>query len=136
MIEELGPALPPKIAVAVARGVLASLDEGPFDMPPAATLEPEAIELEWMHGGVNAKFDGNVRLRAVGELLYTMLAGGPLHVAKDRPGQKPRPLAKLRAFLGGGPMPAALEPYVTDLLEEKFRSADLAIDALDLLEID
>jgi hypothetical protein len=139
LIDELGPALPPDMALAIARGVLARVEDGPFDTPPEPQLAPEAVELEWLRGGtggVMASFAGNVRMRAVGELLYVMLAGGPLHVAKDRPGAKPRPLAKLRTFLGGGPLPAAVEPFVTGLLEERFSSVDVAIDALDALEMD
>ncbi|HVY60390.1 MAG TPA: hypothetical protein VHF22_02005 [Planctomycetota bacterium] len=127
------------MALAVARGILAAVDDGPFDTPPEPRLAPEAVELAWFEsggGGVRASFTGNVRMRAVGELLYVMLAGGPLHVAKDAPGAKPRPLAKLRTFLGGGPLPPAVEPFVTELLEERFTSVDRAMDALDALEID
>jgi hypothetical protein len=135
LIEEMGPALEPRLALEVARGVLASLDDGPFDTPPAERLAPEEVAIESTPNGVRVSFLGNVRIRAVGELLYIMLAGGPLRGPKDPPDRKPRPLAKLRAFLGGGPMPAALEPLVTDLLEERFETAERAMDALDAVRI-
>ena len=72
----------------------------------------------------------------MGELLYVMLAGGPLRLPKDAPDRKPRPLAKLRAFLGGGPLPAGLEPFVQALLDERFPTADSALDSLDALAVD
>lgn len=133
----MGPALPPEVAVAVARGIIATLHDGPYDTPPARRIDPDMVEIATnAAGSLRVGFGGDASLGAVGELLYVMLAGGPLHVRKDAPGARPRPLAKLRAFLGGGAMPERLEPFVTELIEERFASVDGALDALDALEID
>jgi hypothetical protein len=137
LIDEEGPALEPRLVVSVARAILASLDEGPFDTPPPAVISPEMVEIATTpRGEVRVRFSGAARLRAVGELMYVMLAGGPLHVKKDAPDARPRPLAKLRAFLGGGPIPPGLEVFVTELLEERFADPDSAMDSLDALRID
>ena len=72
----------------------------------------------------------------LGELLYVMLAGGPMRVGKDAPDRKPRPLAQLRAFLGGAPLPGGLEPFVQDLVDERFETAESALDSLDALAVD
>ena len=123
--------------MSVVRAILASLDEGPFDTPPASVIDPEAVEIHpTPRGEVRVRFSGAARLRAVGELMYVMLAGGPLRVKKDAPDAPPRPLAKLRTFLGGGPIPPRLEAFVTELLEERFPDPDAAMDSLDALRID
>lgn len=109
------------------------MDEGPFDdvaAPPSA----EAIEIEIQGGAVYVRHAGRFDLEGVGALLYEMLAGGPLHVAKDRPGAPPRPLAKLRAFLAGGPpLSRELVDLVEKLMASGFPDADAAIEAIDSL---
>ncbi len=97
-----------------------------------------AVELGPREGAaLHVTYDGAASLRAVGALLYEMLAGGPAwRERKDDPRTAPRPLGKLRAFLGGGPIPPDLETFVHDLVMERFASAERALDALDALRID
>ena len=109
------------------------MDEGPFD-DAAQAPAPDAIEVEMQGGAVYVRHAGRFDLAGVGALLYEMLAGGPLHVRKDKQGAPPRPLAKLRAFLAGGPpLSPALVGLVDSLLASRFPDADAAIDAIDKL---
>jgi hypothetical protein len=134
LIEGLGPALPPPLALEVARGLLARAVAGPFDLPPRPPA-PEEIFIEERGAALLVTCPGPLDLACVGALLYEMLAGGPLRRPKDPPGARPRPLADLREFLSGGPR---LLPEVVAFVERllgihaagPFPDAGAAIDAL------
>jgi hypothetical protein len=110
---------------------------GPFDTPPPESIDPAEVEIEATpSGGVRVRFEGPARLTAVGELVYRCLAGGPAWRAKDSRTRPPRPLGKLRAFMGGGALPPSLEAFVHDLVEGRFPDADAALDALAATGVD
>ncbi len=141
LIEDMGPALPPPVAVAVARGLLARIEEGAWDdAPPPA--RPEAVEIEMRGAAVVVRPLVRIDQTGVGKLLYEMLAGGPVARPKDRvAGARPRPLAELREFLHGGPsLPRDLVTVVERLLGTHpggpYESAEAAIDAIDALRLD
>lgn len=108
------------------------MDDGPFDTPPPEEIEPSEVFLELSgKGHVSIRLERPARLRSIGELLYRCLAGGPVRLPKDPPGRPPRPLGKLRAFLGGSALPVPLEAFVHGLIEGRYADADEALDALE-----
>jgi hypothetical protein len=136
-LQEHGPALAPPVALAIARGLLAHVAEGPYDTPPLRP-GPGEVEIEERGGALFIRPPGPIDLPAVGALLYEMLAGGPVRRAKDPKGCAPRPLAALRAFMvGGPPLPPPLVAFVERLLEipaaPRFADAEAALAALDEL---
>lgn len=137
LIEDLGPAVPPAVAVAVARAILARMEDGPFDDVPPPPRPEEVVVIE-RGGALSVELRHRVDLAGLGALLYEMLAGGPVRRPKDSPDAPPRPLGRLREFMAGGPpLSAGLVVFIERLLgthpEGPYPDVDAAIDALEAL---